>query len=209
IRITLQLLDVHTSATVWAQQFDEQFTDVLSLEDTITAQVADVLLPHLTGEERRRLNKRATDDAEAFEAYLRGRYHWNTFTEEGFAKAIVAYHEAIAHDPNYSLAYAGIADYYNWLGVFGILPAQECFQSAIEAAKKAIELDRNLSEAHAALGFAAVGGLYDWEQGEKSCLRALELNPNNSTAHVWYSIQLFMEGRFNEGLEHARMGIDL
>src|SRR5205085_7761686 len=206
IRITLQLLDVHTSATVWAQQFDEQFTDVLSLEDTITAQVADVLLPHLTGEERRRLNKRATDDAEAFEAYLRGRYHWNTFTEEGFAKAIVSYHQAIACDPNYALAYAGIADYYNWLGVYGVLPPHECFSAAIAAATKAIAINSQLSEGYAALGFAVLAGDYDWARGEAACRRAIDLNPHNAQAHVWYSLQLTMEGRFEEGIAEAKRG---
>jgi serine/threonine protein kinase/tetratricopeptide (TPR) repeat protein len=209
IRITLQLLDVHTSATVWAQQFDEQFTDVLSLEDTITAQVTEVLLPHLTGEERRRLNKRATDDTEAFEAYLRGRHHLNTFTEEGFAKAIVAYHQAIACDPNYALAYAGIADYYNWLGVYGVMPPHECFSAAIDAATKAIAINSQLSEAYAALGFAVLAGNYDWARGEAACRRAIDLNPNNAQAHVWYSLQLAMEGRFDEGVAQAKLGIEL
>jgi len=209
IRITLQLLEVRSAATVWAQQFDEQFTDVLSLEDTITAQVAEVLLPHLTGEERRRLNKRATDDAEAFEAYLRGRHHWNSFTEEGFAKAIVAYHQAIACDPNYALAYAGIADYYNWLGVYGVLPPHECFSAAIDAASKAIAINSQLSEAYAALGFAQLAAEYDWARGEAACRRAIDLNPNNAQAHVWYSLQLTMEGRFDEGIAQAKLGIEL
>jgi len=161
----------------------------------------------LTIDERENLAKRGTKNPQAFEAYLRGRYHFNAFTEEGFAKAIVAYTEAVAHDENYALAYAGIADYYNWLGVFGVLPAQECFQAAIASATKAIEFDDELAEAHASLGFAAVAGNYDWATGEQECRRALELNPKNSTAHVWYSMQLFMEGRFDEGLRHARRGI--
>jgi serine/threonine-protein kinase len=94
---------------------------------------------------------------------LRGRYYWNTFTEDGFAKAIVAYHEAIAYDDKYALAYAGIADYYNWLGVYGVLPPDECFDSAIEAATTAIKLNEEISEAHSALGFAVVGGKFEWD----------------------------------------------
>ncbi len=209
IRVSVQLLNVAEQTTVWAERFDENYTDVLHLEDVISVRAAEALIPHLTTDEREDLAKRGTDDPQAFESFLRGRFHWNSFTEEGFSKAIVAYHEAVAHDPNYAMAYAGIADYYNWLGVFGILPAQECFESAIEAATKAIELDKELSEAHAALGFAAIGGHYDWKQGETECRRALKLNPNNSTAHVWYSIQLFMEGRFDEGLKHAKRGIEI
>jgi len=209
IRISLQLLDVSNGANVWAQQFDERFTDVLSLEDTITAQVAEVLVPHLTGEERRRLKKRGTDDVEAFEAYLRGRHHWNTFTEEGFAQAIVAYHQAIACDPNYALAYAGIADYYNWLGVYGVMPPHECYSAAVAAAAKAIELNSQLSEAYAALGFAVLAGNFDWARGEAACRRAIELNPHNAQAHVWYSLQLTMEGRFDEGTAEAALGARL
>lgn len=93
--------------------------------------------------------------------------------------------------------------------MFGVLPAQQCFQAAIEAATKAVELDPELSDAHTALDFAAVGSQYDWARGEISCRRALELNPNNSTAHVWYSIQLFMEARFEEGFKHANRGIEI
>jgi tetratricopeptide (TPR) repeat protein len=120
IRITIQLLNVYDGATVWAEQFDEKYTDVLSLEDAISAQVAQALVPQLTGDEREKLAKRGTDNAEAFEAYLRGRYHWNTFHEDGFAKAITCYYRAIALDPDYAAAYTGIADYYNWIGIFGV-----------------------------------------------------------------------------------------
>ncbi|MBI3425160.1 MAG: protein kinase [Acidobacteria bacterium] len=209
MRVSLQLLDVRQGASAWAQQFDERFTDVLSLEDAVTAQVAKVLVPRLTGEERRQLNKRGTNDPAAFEAYLRGRYHWNTFTEEGFAKALVAYHQAIALDPQYALPYAGIADYYNWLGVYGVLPPHECYRAASAAAAKAIELDRELSEGYAALGFAVLVGDYDWARGEEACRRAIELNPHNAHAHICYSLQLTMEGRFEEGLAHARRGLEL
>ena len=209
LRITLQLLEVGANSTVWAKQFNEDASDVLALEDKISEQVAEFIVPHLTGEERKNLAKRGTDNIEAHEAYLHGRYHFNTFTEEGFGKAIQAYNKAVALDPEYALAFAGIADYYNWLGVYGVLPAYDSFQMAKHAALKAIELDEELSEAHASLGFAAVGGEYDWAQGEKSCRRALELNPNNALAHVWYSIQLFMEGRFDEGINHARRSLEL
>jgi eukaryotic-like serine/threonine-protein kinase len=209
IRISLQLLEVRTGSVVWAGKFDDDSADVLDLEDSISAQVGAALVPQLSGDERERLAKRPTDNAEAFEAFLRGRYHFNTFTEEGFAKAIAAYNQAIELDPNYALAYAGIADYYNWLGVYGVLAAKFCFAEAKKFARRAIDLDESLSEAHAALGFAAVAGGYDWRRGEQACKKALELNPHNAQAHVWYSLQLFMEARFDEGEYHARRGIEL
>jgi len=209
IRISVQLLNVAERTTIWAERFDEKFTDVLSLEDAISTLVAMALVSRLTDDEREQLLKRGTNNADAFEAYLRGRYHWNTFTEEGFAKAIVAYNQAIALDPQYALAYAGIADYYNWLGVYGVLPANECFKAAIEAAERAISLDSELADAHASLGFAIVGGDYDWERGERECRRALELNEHSVVGHLWYSLHLTMERRFDEADYHARRGVAL
>jgi serine/threonine protein kinase/tetratricopeptide (TPR) repeat protein len=209
LRVTVQLLDVAANATIWATSIDETLGDVFTLEDTLSNKVIEVLLPQLTGSELEEFYKRGTDSPEAFECYLRGRYNFNSFTEDGFAKAFVCFHEAIATDPNYALAYAGIADYYNWLGIFGVLPPQECFQPAIEAATKAIELDDKLSDAHASLGFNLHAGNYDWSKAEHHLSRALELNPNNATAYVWYSIVLYTQGRFTEGLELAKRGIEL
>src|SRR5437764_10610024 len=209
IRVNAQLLDVREGTTVWAGQFDEEFTDVLRLEDTISAQVAEALVPQLTGDERRRLAKRGTDNSEAFESYLRGRYHWSTFTEEGFARALTCYHQAIALDPGYALAYAGIADYYNFLGVYGVLPFVECSAAAKEAATKAVALDGALAEAYSALGFAVLCHDFDWKTAETYHLRAIELNPNYATARQWYSFHLQMEGRHDEAIREARRALEL
>jgi eukaryotic-like serine/threonine-protein kinase len=209
IRVNAQLLDVREGTTRWAGQFDEKFTDVLHLEDTLSAQVAEALVPQLTGDERRRLAKRGTDNAEAFEAYLRGRYHWSTFTEEGFARALTCYHQAISLDPSYALAYAGIADYYNFLGVYGVLPFAECSAAAKDAATRAVALDGALAEAYSALGFAVLCHDFDWRGAEGYHLRAIELNPNYATAHQWYSFHLQMEGRHDEALREARRALEL
>ncbi len=209
LRVTIQLLNVKENAAIWATSIDENLGDVLTLEDTISNKVIEALLPQLTGSELAGFAKRGTDVPEAFEQYLRGRYYFNSFTEEGLAKAFVAFHSAIAADPDYALAYCGLADYYSWLGIIGVLPPQECFLPAIEAAKKAAELDPELSEAHATLGFALHAGSYDWASAEKHLKRAIELNPGNGVAFVWYSIVLFCEGRFPEGLDLARRGVEL
>ncbi|MEP6902544.1 MAG: protein kinase [Actinomycetota bacterium] len=209
LRVTIQLLNISEGAARWAEKFDEEFTDVLSLEDLISEKIAEALMPQLSGEERSKLKKRGTNSTEAFEHYLRGRHYWNSFTENGFAKAIVAYHQAIAFDPNYALAYAGIADYYNWLGVYGVLPSKECFLSATENARKAIELDAELGEAYASLAFAGHGGNFAWEESERNFQNALRLSPNSAETHVWYSIKLTTEGRFGEGLSHATRAIEL
>ena len=209
IRVTVQLLNVDDGTAVWAGQFDERFTDVLSLEDAISAHVAEALLPHITGDERRTLAKRGTDDPQAHEAYLRGRYYWNTFSEDGFAKAIVCYHQAIALDPNYAAAYAGVAAYHNWLGSFTVLPFAQCAASAYDAAATAVAIDPSLAEAHAALGQAILCRDFAWTTAERELLHAIELNPDYPVARILYALQLAMEGRFTESLREAQHARDL
>jgi serine/threonine protein kinase/tetratricopeptide (TPR) repeat protein len=209
IRVTVQLLNVQDGTAVWAGQFDEKFTDVLSLEDAISENVAESLVPQLTGDERSRLAKRGTNDPQAHEAYLRGRFYWNTFTEDGFARAIVCYHQAIALDPNYAVAYAGIASYYNWLGSFTVLPFAECAAAAHEAASTAVAIDPSLAEGHSALGQAILCRDFAWARAERQLLKAIELNPAYSVPRVYYALQLGMEGRFTESLREAYIARDL
>jgi Tol biopolymer transport system component/serine/threonine protein kinase/tetratricopeptide (TPR) repeat protein len=209
IRITVQLLNVYDGATMWAGQFDENYTDVLSLEDAISTQVAGALVPQLTGDEREQLAKRGTDNAEAFEVYLRGRYHWNTFNEEGFAKAITCYYRAIALDPDYAAAYTGIADYYNWIGIYGVMPPEECSAAAKEAGARALELDETLPDAHTAYGFAVHTHDLDWETPVAHYQRALELNPHHAATHLWHGTQLVMQGNFDTGLPLVRRALEL
>ncbi len=209
LRVTVQLLNVAKNATVWATSIDETVGDIFSLEDTISTKVTEALLPHLSETELEQFQKRGTTSGEAYEHYLRGRFHFSAFTEDGFAKAIVSFHKAIAEDPNYAHAYSGIADYYNWLGIFGVLPPRECFQAAIEAATKAVELDNQLAEAHTSLGFSVHAGNYDWAKAEYHFLRSLELNPNYTTNYTWMAILRFTEGRFDEGIRFAKRSIEL
>lgn len=209
LRVTVQLLNISENATIWATSIDETLTDVFTLEDTLSNRVLEALLPQLTGSELEDFSKRGTEDPEAFEHYLRGRYYFNSFTEDGFAKAFVSFHSAIAADPNYAHAYSGIADYYNWLGIMGVLPPGECFQPAIQAATQAVELDEHLAEANASLGFSLHAGNYEWSRAEHYLSRAIELNHNNANAYVWYSMVLYTEGRFTEGLDLARRAVEL
>jgi len=210
IRVTVQLLDVQDGTAAWAGQFDEQFTDVLRLEDSISSNVAEAILPHLTGDELTRLAKRGTNDPLAHEAYLRGRSYWNRFNEEGFAKAIVCYHQAIAIDPEYAVAHAAVAEYYNWLGIYSVLPFNECSVAAYQAASTAVAIDPLLPEAHCALGQAILCRDFAWDSAERQLFRAIELNPNYAPARTWYAFQLAMEGRFTEASResHAAVALD-
>jgi serine/threonine protein kinase/tetratricopeptide (TPR) repeat protein len=209
LRVTVQLLEVRVGATRWASQFDEHYGDVLKLEDSISEQVAGALIPHLTGHEQQQLAKRGTYDVRAYEAYLRGRYHWHSMTEEGLAKSLRDYHRAIAYDPDYALAYAGIADYFIFLGIFGIMPFAESSAAAKQNALKAVELDDNLAEAHAALGFAIHCHDFDWHAAERHFLHAIEVNPHSINAHNWYSFILLSWGRFDEALAEVNQCLEL
>ncbi|HEY0078086.1 MAG TPA: protein kinase, partial [Pyrinomonadaceae bacterium] len=209
IRVTVQLLDVSRRAAVWAGQFDEKLTDVIGIQDTISLRVAEAIIPQLTGNERQRLAKRSTDSPQAFEAYMRGRHHWNSFDEEGFSKAIEFYRQAVALDPNYAEAHAGIADYFIWLGIYGMRPSLECYEAAKDSAQRAIKLDDSLAEAYSSLGFASLAYDFDWTAAEDLHRRALDLNPNYATGHLWYSLLLMMEGRFEEGIGEARRALEI
>ena len=209
LRVTVQLLNIKENAAIWATTIDEQVADVFTLEDKLANKVIEVLLPHLTRGEIREYSKSGTDSPEAFEHYLRGRYNFNIFTEDGLAQAFVGFHKAIAADPDYAHAYCGLADYYNWLGILGVLPPAECFPQAVAAAQRAVELDPNLSDGHASLGFALHAGSYNWAAAEHHLRKAIELNQSNANAFVWYSIVLFTEGRFAEGMDLARHAVEI
>ncbi len=199
IRISLQLLDVRGGSNVWAESFDERFADVLELEDSISGKVADSLVPQLTGDERRGLEKRGTDSAQAHHAYLRGRYFWNQFTPETFPRVLEAFEHAVALDPDYALAHAGIASYYNWASIFGLIPSDEGYEKTKAAARRALELDDTLSDAYAVLGFITAFPEWDWEGAERLLRKSLELNPNNGLAHEWLAAVLAGVGRDEEG----------
>jgi serine/threonine protein kinase/Tol biopolymer transport system component/tetratricopeptide (TPR) repeat protein len=208
VRVSVQLIAIKQSAPLWAAQFDETSDDILALHDSLSEKVSKALVPQLTGEERRRLARRGTNSPEAYEAYMRGRLHWNSMAEDGFAKAILHFNEAATIDPSYAAPHAGIADYYNWLGVLGVLPSDECYGAAKEAATRAAALDPTLPEAYTALGFAC-HAQWDWDASERHLRRAVELNPNYAPAHQWYSFHLASLGRFDEAVDEARRAQEL
>ncbi|MBX7170351.1 MAG: protein kinase [Pyrinomonadaceae bacterium] len=208
-RLNAQLVRVVDNETIWAGQFEEESDDILLIQDKISAQVAGALVPQLTGAEREKIGKRGTNSTKANEAYLRGRFYWHTYTEEGLAKAITCFYEAIAHDERFAQAYSGVADYYIWLGIYGVLPPTECFASAKEAAQKAIELDSSLAEAYASLAFAVWAFDWDFEESEKLFHRSLELNLRYPAAREWYSHLLGAQGRHGEAVRQMSRAQDL
>ena len=195
VRVTVQLVQVQTGTPVWAASFDEQFEDLLRVEDSISEQVAQALVPQLTGEEREQLARAGTSSAQAHQAYLRGRWHWNRNTEESLAQALVCFMQAIAEDSQYARAHAGVADYYVQLGIRGGLPPSESFAAAKEAANKALKIDPSLAEAHASLGFAAWAHDRDATLAAHHFQLAIALNPDYAPAHHWLGLLNSARGR--------------
>ncbi len=198
IRVTLQLLRASDGASLWAGKFDEKYTDIFTIEDRISEQVVQALLPTLTGSEKQQLARHYTEDTEAYQSYIKGRYYWNKRDAEGLKKAIGYFEDAILKDPNYALAYAGLADSYAALGVVEDQSSQDLMPKARSAALRALELDDGLAEAHASLGYVKHRFEWDWPGAEKEFKRAIELNPDYAAAHQWYGWYLISESRFDE-----------
>ncbi len=198
IRVTAQLLSVEQSATVWSASFSEWSSDILDIEDSISQRVTEQLIPKLTGEDRQGLAKRGTSISAAHDAYLQGRYFWNQFTPESFPRSIAAFSRAVELDPNYALAYVGIADYYTWASIYGFFSPEQSYPKVFEAATKALEIDPELAEGYAALGLYH-SNIQEWEAAEKCYRRAIELSPNYPLAHEWLSSVLLGTGRFEAG----------
>jgi DNA-binding winged helix-turn-helix (wHTH) protein/tetratricopeptide (TPR) repeat protein len=209
-RVTVQFVDVRDGATLWAGKFDERCTDIFAMQDSISEQVARALTLRLSGDERKSLTKHYTESGEAYQSYLRGRYHWNQMTAEGLARSLECFADAVARDPGYALAYAGMAASYVHMEIYGFAPPREAMPKAVEAATKAIGLDEEVAEAHASLALARMFYERDWAGAERGFRRALELNPSYAAAHDWYAIYLMTKGRVEEALASIRkaQGLD-
>lgn len=200
-RVTAQLLRVSDGKTLWSVALDEQASGLFALQDHLTEQLATALQLPLTEQQRRQLHKRETENLAAYNLYLKGRLFWNRRSPEWIRKAIESFEAAVQADPNYALAYSGLADCYS-LVVSG-MPPLERMPKAKQAAQKALELDDKLAEAHASLGFIKYKFDWDWHEAEEEFRRAIELNPNYATAHHWYGECLGLQAKFPEA--HAAL----
>ena len=210
VRIQAQLIEaVPEEGHLWARTYDRELRHVLALHSEVARDIAARVRVALTPEEEARLASARVVNPAAHEAHLKGRYHWNKRTEEGFASALQQFQHAIELDSGYALAYAGLADTYLLLGNYGVLPRSEAQPKAKAAALKALELDETLAEAHISL--AGVKGEYewDWSGAEKEFMRALELNPNYATGHQWYAAHLTLMGRPDEGVAEIKKAQEL
>jgi len=209
LRITAQLVNVSDGFPIWSEKYERDEGDIFLLQDEISLAIVDRLKVKLLGEEKEKIVKRHTENLEAYNLYLQGRYFWNKRTPEGLKKSVDYFEQAIKKDPGYALAYAGLADSYITIGDWNLLPSKEVFPKARAAVLKALEMDDELAEAHNAL--AAIKKYYDWDWpgAEKEHKRAIELNPNYPTAHQWYAEFLFAMARFDEAIAESKRAQEL
>jgi DNA-binding winged helix-turn-helix (wHTH) protein/TolB-like protein/Tfp pilus assembly protein PilF len=200
IRVTARLVRVNDQSPIWAGQFDEQAKDLLAVQDRISEQLADSLALNLSGSEKATLTKRYTESADAYQFYFRARYHWNKRSWPEMTQAEYFFRRAIEKDPNFALAYVGLAD---------VLFTGSANSEAYAAIKKALELDNNLGEAYATSGFASMFHGWHWKEAEENFNRAIELSPGCGTAHQWYATLLAMTGRADQAKMEMRRALDI
>ena len=210
LTISAELIDARDNSHIWGQQYVRKAADIFALQAEIAKDITEQLRIKLTGEDQQKLAQRGTENTEAYEAYLKGRYWWNKRSEEGFKKAVEYFQQAIEKDPTYALAYSGLADAYSLLENYWFVSPQEAFPKAKAAALKALELDDTLAEAHTSLAWVAQNYDRDRATAEREFQRAMELNPSYPTAHYWYGFWFLASlGRFDQGLAEAKRAQEL
>src|SRR5438128_674953 len=206
--ISAELTDVRTNRNLWSEQYDRKLSDALSVQREIAGEISARLRERLTGEQKARLNSGGTSDPEAYQFYLKGRFYWDKRSPDGLSKAKDYFQQAIEKDPNYALAYVGLAEYYSALPDYTSTPLREALPNLKFFAMRALAIDDTQAEAHALLGIAS-DGTWEWAAATREFERALELNPNNARTHVLYALHLEHVGKLDEVLVHVRRAIEL
>jgi TolB-like protein/Tfp pilus assembly protein PilF len=209
VRVNVQLINALTDAHLWAEIYDRKLTDIFSVESDIAKTIADTLQAKLTGSESTAISNKPTENPEAYELYLKGRFFWNKRTGQDLKTACDYFQQAIAIDPHYATAYAGLAESYILIPLFDAGSPQDYFPKAKAAAERAIELQETSAEAHTALGLLLCFSDVNFAQSEKEFKRAIELNPNYATAHHWFGNALLVAlGRFDEAISENERAVE-
>jgi serine/threonine-protein kinase len=210
IRLTAQLINVGDGFHLWSEIYDRKIEGIFAIQNDIAANIVSALKQKLTPEEKERLQKKTTENIEAYNLYLQGRYYWGKRTREAMPKSVEQFQQAIEIDPNYALAYSGLADCYIAGGGRHLdLSAEEAYAKARGAAQKALELDETLAEAHTSLAGVLTSYFWYWERAENAFIRAIELNPSYATARIWYAEHLYSIGRHDVSIQQARLALEL
>lgn len=209
VRITAQLVKVSDGYDLWSECYDRQLEDVFDVQDEITLAVVKALKMKLLGEEKAAVLKRYTDNTEAYDLYLKGRYYYNKYTGEGWKKAIEYFEKATQKEPEYAPAHAGISACLGISWYFGLLQASEAVPKWMAAVTRALDIDSNLAEGHLQLGKSLFFYEWNWHEAEREYKRAIELNPNSSEAHQFYGMFLASRERFDEAISEGRLALEL
>src|SRR3989440_9346305 len=209
VRVNVQLINAVTNAHLWAEIYDRKLTDIFAVESDIAKTIADQLQARLTGSEKDAMSKKPTANPEAYDLYLKGRFFWNKRTSADLPKAVEYYNQAVAKDPNYALAYSGLADAYVLYPDYGVGAPDEFYPKAKEMAMKALSLEPSLGAPHAALGAVYTNFDHDFTRAIAEFDRAIELDPNYATAHQWKTTALGAIGEFDRAIAGDRQAIAL
>jgi TolB-like protein/Tfp pilus assembly protein PilF/tRNA A-37 threonylcarbamoyl transferase component Bud32 len=209
LRVTATLIKVKDGYQLWNATYDRKLEDVFAIQDEIAQAIVKVLKVRLLGEQEEPLVRRYTENIEAYKLYLEGLYYWNKRTGKDLNEAIELFNQALSKDPNYALAYVGLADSYSLLSLFGDARPQDVFPRAKAAATKALEINETLAEAHNSVAYVYESYDWNWKAAETEFKRALELNPNYAIGHFWYGELLLYFGRFEEAIREMKRALEL
>ena len=209
LRITAQLINVADGYHLWSEKYDRDLEDIFAIQDEISLAIVEKLRGKLLIEERSKLVRRYTGNEEAYNLYLKGRYYWNRRHEGGLRKAIELFQQAVEKDPLCAPGYVGIADCHNVSAILGFMDPRVAYAKSKEAVAKALDIDEDLAEAHASLGWIKTFYDWDWAGAEAEFLRAIELNPNYATGHYFYGLYLAVVGRYDESLAESSRALEL
>ena len=206
--VRTELMNVQDGSQLWGNQYNRKTADVFALQDELSTEISDRLRLRLTNEDKQRLTRHYTDNPDAYQFYLKGRYYWNQRNPNALLKSIDNYNRAVGLDPGYAVAYAGLADTYNMISFFNMTPARETMPKAKAAAERALEIDGNLAQAHISLAYAAFTYDWDWPAATRHFDRAIALNREAVLNHAYYPFYLTVAGRFDEAVSVARRALD-
>jgi serine/threonine protein kinase/tetratricopeptide (TPR) repeat protein len=209
LQISTELVDISNSNHIWGEQYNKKLSDILVVQQDISKEISQQLSLKLVGEDEKKLTKRSTENTEAYQLYLKGKFHWNKRKADDLQKAADYFNRAIEKDPSFALAYAGLASTYNILPEYSGLPARDFIPRAEAAARRALQLDATLAEPHAALGLIKYEYQWNWEGADKELKRAMELDPNYPTIYHWYSNSLEEQGKLEEALSEIKRAQEL
>jgi eukaryotic-like serine/threonine-protein kinase len=207
--VSAELVDTRDNRHIWGEQYTRKVSGLLAIQREISREISDRLRLRLSVEQKERLTRRYSENTEAYQLYLKGRYFWNKWTPEGWQKSKEYNQQGIEKDSNFALAYVGVSNAYNALGFFGVMLPREAHPKAEAAAVKALDIDDTLGEAHAALGMVNFVYDWDWAAAERELKRAIELNPNDEVAHTVYAYYLYSRGRADEGLAEMKRAYEV